>query len=98
MDLYLKEQNFSRLNKIIFFLQPSGTPKGLLERRKALAALVLFVGSTGLLPILSASYYPQEPSEPSGTFWNTAGYWNARRALGTAAGYWNAPWRYWNAA
>ena len=53
-----------------FFLQPSVTPQGLLERCKALAVLVLFVGRRYYLrPII---------------LWNAAGStWSARRAIGT---------------
>ena len=60
------------MNKIIqnyqnyfSFLQPSGTPEGLLERRRALAALVLFVGRR---------YYLRPIIRP----WNS---WNSRRLL-----------------
>ena len=59
------------MNKILkilqnyFFLQPSGTPEGLLERRRALAALVLFVGRR---------YYLRPIIRP----WNS---WNSRRLL-----------------
>ena len=49
-----------------FFLKPSVTPEGLLERRKALAALVLFVGSRYYLrPIILWNHL--DHLEPFGT-------------------------------
>ena len=47
----IKEQNYTKLPKLFLFpenpLPPHKGDRGILERRKALAALVLFVGRTG---------------------------------------------------
>ena len=78
----IKEQRplayYAKFSKLFLFpenpLPPHKGDRGGLERRKALAALVLFVGRRYYLrPIIRRS-----------------DLWNARSATGTALGQWNA--------